>query len=805
MDVNFNGKFDDSDITEGLERMAQKVERGQEAFDKMGEVQSQAFGEAGDAINEYEKELDKTIGTTAKFEEETKKTQKTTNAFYGKMKNYIRDINVFGVSLGSIVDVLGKKQKALLGTTKGLGLASKALRIFKVALISTGIGAIVVALGSLVALLTRTQKGVDFVSRVMAGLGAAVSVVIDHFATLGSAIVKLFQGDFRGAAETAKSAFTGLGENIRESTAAAYELEGASQKLRDRERELNVERAKAEAQIERLRNQSRETNRTYAERQELLRQAIALENELEEKSVQNAEERLRIIKEQNSLSSSLSADLDKEAEAEAELYRVQAEASRKQREDQEQLRSIKRQAADEARRQQDEELKRIQAINNAIESQLELLAQRVQDARLSQLSEAQRLAAEYEIARQEVENLRQSLLDLYKEAGTPVPEDFDANFKTVLDSLDAEFRKKRDEYRDKNPIVETIRSGLDREEIPVPLNLKPQIDENSNFIEDLKVALANIIGASKEELNAILGVAGDLGGTISDAFYSNIDNQIEENDRLIEGIKERVSELEKAIDREQKAKDKAYANNLASYKKQLADANKAQEKAENERLKLEKKAANAQLLQNTAKTASNYILAVSQLLANEASKGVIGIFTATAGAALILSTIAQARANASKFSPPKFRFGGGVEDYFNGFVNGPSHAMGGKLIEVEGKEFVMRKEAVQGNRPFLDNFNSGKYSSLPLFQVAEMRRTGTPLSLHSAITQMNKNEREIDKHRRETEIKLMREAYMEAAMASSDHMIAYWKSRPVKKKTATGYVLEWQEGNSIHRQEVKEK
>lgn len=72
------------------------------------------------------------------------------------------------------------------------GLWSKSLKIFKFALASTGIGLLVVALGALIAFFTRSQKGIDFLSVKMAGLGAVVDVIIDAFAAFGEAIFDAF-------------------------------------------------------------------------------------------------------------------------------------------------------------------------------------------------------------------------------------------------------------------------------------------------------------------------------------------------------------------------------------------------------------------------------------------------------------------------------------------------------------------------------------------------------------------------------------------------------------------------------------
>ena len=114
-------------------------------------------------------------------------------------------------------------------------LLSTALKILKVALIATGIGAIVVLLGSLVAWMTKTQKGTEFLSNVMASFGAIVNVLIDRVAKFGGALVKLFSGDFSGAWNDMKDSAKGLGEEITNDAKQAWALNDAMQQLEKQE------------------------------------------------------------------------------------------------------------------------------------------------------------------------------------------------------------------------------------------------------------------------------------------------------------------------------------------------------------------------------------------------------------------------------------------------------------------------------------------------------------------------------------------------------------------------------------------
>ena len=63
------------------------------------------------------------------------------------------------------------------------------------AIAATGLGLLVIALGSLVVYFTKTQAGADKVSEAMAGIGAAVDVVVDRVSNFGASVLKLFKGD----------------------------------------------------------------------------------------------------------------------------------------------------------------------------------------------------------------------------------------------------------------------------------------------------------------------------------------------------------------------------------------------------------------------------------------------------------------------------------------------------------------------------------------------------------------------------------------------------------------------------------
>lgn len=71
---------------------------------------------------------------------------------------------------------------------KGAKAGVSALTTLKGAVIATGLGALVVAAGSLFAYFTRTEEGAEKLRLVMAALGAVTGTIIDRFSDLGKAI-----------------------------------------------------------------------------------------------------------------------------------------------------------------------------------------------------------------------------------------------------------------------------------------------------------------------------------------------------------------------------------------------------------------------------------------------------------------------------------------------------------------------------------------------------------------------------------------------------------------------------------------
>jgi len=259
-------------------------------------------------------------------------------------KNAAAEFKIMGVSLNGVK--AGFASAAV--TAKGM------FGTIKAGLISTGLGAFVVVLGSLVTFFTKTKRGAELLEVAFAGIGAAINVVTDRVSKLGGAIVKLFSGDAKGALQNIKALFTGIGTEIKDDTKQAIALKQAFIALRDSERDLNVETAQRRAEIEALKLIAEDVSKSETERLAAAKEAFKIENDLLDKRVSNAEESLRLQQEEMSLSENMQEDLDKEAELLINLANIRAESTTKQIELNNKINAIEAQvAADRETRNQD--------------------------------------------------------------------------------------------------------------------------------------------------------------------------------------------------------------------------------------------------------------------------------------------------------------------------------------------------------------------------------------------------------------------------------------------------------------------
>jgi hypothetical protein len=348
-------------------------------------------------IGDLNKELSKTpIGSKdyKKLQGEIKKTEgslrvaeSANQSFLDSMASTPGIIGTVGQSLQGVGDTFNvMKGKALAFSSAVGGKATKGLKLFKVALASTGIGLLVVALGSLIAYFTQTEKGTRVIKVAMEALGVIVGEVVGYFASLGEniiaafnnpkkalldfgnlikdqivnrlvglvefipavgkAIKQAFSGEFSAALKTVGDA-TGkvvLGvenvtdkigdavstvvEKTKEAVKAGDNIVGLERKIRDTQQALIVRNAEIKKQLEEQRKIADNTTLSYEERQEALKKVNTLNDELAGNIVKEAKLTEDLLKQQIKLE----GNYEKREELETQLAQATAERIGKEQE-----------------------------------------------------------------------------------------------------------------------------------------------------------------------------------------------------------------------------------------------------------------------------------------------------------------------------------------------------------------------------------------------------------------------------------------------------------------------------------------
>lgn len=220
-------------------------------------------------LRNYQTGMAKAQGTAKKF-------GSTVKAGVGDATSAIRDL-----ARGDISAI----PRLFTAATAGTGMFSKGLHGVKVALISTGIGAIVVLLGAAIAGLTQyfkgTEEGQIVFAQVMNKIKAYTEPVLQLFGKLGKALVLLFSGKFGEAWDVASGAIGEAADQIKRNTENVGELNDLEAKLRVSRRKAGTEEKRLQAEIAEIRNKlNDEENYNAQQRLSFADQAMRKEKEL---------------------------------------------------------------------------------------------------------------------------------------------------------------------------------------------------------------------------------------------------------------------------------------------------------------------------------------------------------------------------------------------------------------------------------------------------------------------------------------------------------------------------------------------
>ena len=657
---------------------------------------------------------------------------------------FVQQINVMVTSLGGVRNYLsGVKTEMLTVSTTTTGWI-KVLKLLKVALLGTGIGVLIVALGSLVSWFTKTQKGVEAANKIMGALGATVNVLTDRAGKLGSALVNLFTGNFKQAGNDARSIFAGIGDEIVNETKQAWKLAEVLNEIDKREVMLSMSRASNRAEIEKLKKAADDQTLSTQERIKAAEKAAAMEKEdlktqtdLAKARIANmlgytkvTKEALKTIEDMQKgaitadeaigkigMSESTIDDLRKLSEEVNRLSELEESSYTRQTEQQNTLNSIRQEGADKAKEAKQTELEAVRAAEDAM---LALVKDRREQARKEIELNYSRQTEDLQISLKQEENLTAKA----REAINAKIKALEQQKSMELSRLSDEELKKELENRLKmiSLQLESVKEGSEQEYQLKIQQLQAQYEaelSSTEQTEKMKLAIKTKYNTQMDEL--IAAHEQDIINKQQEAMRIRFETEIAQAyDNEEEILRIRTEQKKAELDSLQQMEGESIEafnlrkleaqNAYLESKKELSDKETEIEQAKYEAMEQvtnglvalteqigesDRGFAMASKMLALAEIAINSGKAIAKMVSAESGKGILGIATMASGIATILSNIA----NAVKIvKSAKFAEGG--------LVTGPGTGTSDSIpAQLSNGESVITAKATSMFAPILSSFN----------------------------------------------------------------------------------------------------
>lgn len=442
-------------------------------------------------VNDATANLDKLAGKVADVDKETAKTSK---GFKDLGANAVASVGLISPQVAAATTAFTTFRTAVMSMIV-------TLKTLTGVLIATGLGALVVLLGSVAAYFASSEKAANRFKIIMAALGQVVETIGNLFEDLGEVIVnafsnptkalrdfgngvktyvgdqitniingvgllgkamgQLFARDFSGAMESGKQAVLALGEaslklnpttalliqmgkgaknlsaELKVTVADAIKLQEATNKLAESDRALNVERENSRARIKELQLIAANGDLALEARITAIKEAAAIEDALLVKRLKNGEEAVRIAKEEMRLTDDSAENKDKVAEAEIKLAGIREESAGKQR----------------------RLLMQIQAIENEVQSKAKAAADERAKIEADALAEREKIAAQELKDFEEAQKAKLELLKQYNDLRLELDDFLARSSNEILDND----LKNNENYWYEKKILATKAAGEDEE------------------------------------------------------------------------------------------------------------------------------------------------------------------------------------------------------------------------------------------------------------------------------------------------------------------------------------------------------
>lgn len=634
--INYKVVVNDEELQLSRQSVIDYTEELDKRFEEVEKQITDAFKQAGESTDKYNK----------KVKEMGEDTDKATKMARAGLVAQIKDYKVLGISINDINAKIAKMIGVQRGLNTAVGGGTKAWKAFKVAMFSTGIGAFVVLAGSLVTMLAKTQKGIDFVSKAMAALGEVFSTVFDTYAKLGAGLVKLFKGDLSGALDEVKAAgeeFAGVGEDA----VAAWNLEGATQAIRDEALELRKTVALTRSEIKALNKDAEDTTKSFSERESAARRAFELEQGLVTKRLELANREIAVLEQQQALGENLYEDNEEYIALIEQREALSQESLELQTTLQNKLNTINQTRIAQLEKERQE----IDKLRQEYDKIAQDVDQRIKDIEFEKLNPLEQLKKEFSIAKDTLQAELDAAIELGKKLGKNT-QGIQEAYAELFKLIEEDYTKRIGELEIKVDAqvelgeIKTVGALPPADEI-VPETVKaPKLTvEFAEVKIDSKIgrALTKVTGEigkffESEEFQAAFGAATQVG----DAFATIFDAQIAGLEALNAQRQERIDELQESIELEEELQREGSRNIIADKEAELNELLTLQEETNKEINEKRKQQIAIETAQAIGQQVASTGVAIAKVF--EAHSGIpfVGVALAAGFVATMIATIASA-------------------------------------------------------------------------------------------------------------------------------------------------------------------
>jgi len=690
-DLVYSIKFDDGEFLKKSSDMVAAVQQLEKEVDKAGGEISKTMKENASATDKSAKSTDKLTKTQKQLTKEQKESLDVIN-------RSIKDYKVFGLSINDVSGSLRLLKNSVIASAKSVTTLSGSWKLLTKALIASGIGAVVVAFGSLVTFLTKTQKGAEILNRAIAAIGQTFTTVTDAVSSFGEGLFGFFTGGGKEALvkgiKEAREEIGNLGEDLKAADDIARRRDALAKTMIG----LRVETASARKEIFKYKQTAEDLSKPFEERLNAVQEAFKIEQDLVAKRLEAAREQLAIEEKENAQNKSKTKDFEAQTAAAENLAAIELESI--------QL-SIELKSKENALLQEQEA--RIKALRDAYVSQYNTMKEQLLEIELAESDPLERLEKQREIALKGLEEQKGSLIDIAKSLGEPI-EDIEKAFEKLAENVNLGFDRAIDGIdapEIKSKVSETLKKTFEIDDRDVPeltVKFASTTDQDS-----LGRSLKNIAGDVDSFLNSPEFLAAfDLGNKLADSFQDILQGQIDQLDALSEQRGRQIEQLQEDLELEEQLMKEGSANNVATKREELAALQKEQEEANKKANELRKQQIEIELAQSLAQQSAALAQAVANIFL-EGSK--LPLFVGIAAAAGIVAGMLASVASANSQIKNLTALSGGAErlgDYTGYVAEGygtdrVSASRGLRVVHSSGRDTGVR---LGGNEMIVDEGTS---------------------------------------------------------------------------------------------------